>query len=1695
MVGKPREDNKCDSLFLQSLAVTELDILVDRCVNISLAMGMKLKYLVILLLLVASLQAASVDDLTFTLNGDGVNDGDEVSNNTDPTSIDPPASLAGKSFILTALAGDLSSVPYQATLTADNLTYGFSGNLLQTVSYSYSDGTVIFGAEERVDLIYTSSNSGTYEQGEVGPDGTFYVESTGTFVESNISLSLQTNWQRTESFDSPLSNDYWQIETTIGDSVAYNEGELNFIFAGGSTDPVVIGYPYNQEIEIDYAGALPLDEDWQIVIDDTYVSDSVDQFSMGYKLELVGSFYCEFGFRNLGSFSGREVYFYANNGSYNPIIVIPAGTFSTNPLLNDINGAFLPTPQSYGTYSKISSWHRAYEYISLSQPFTADRSILQFNETIESDIIGPYSYGPVVFTTQDPRIQNGLNFRIQHLASTRELIYSYQPDGASDWTELARVNFSSGAAIGLSGNGTLAGQLPSSSENLFFSVDIDKFSTEATPIENIEIGGIEIGSYTPPSTPVDTDGDGLDDSVETNTGIYVSPTDTGTDPNSSDTDGDGVPDGLELTEGTDPSDPDDPSVDNRIVITWGDPAYGGDSSAVASDLSSGVNNIYSNSGAFAALKSDGSVITWGDPEWGGDSSAVASQLSSGVTNIFSTGRAFAALKVDGSVITWGDPQYGGDSMFYNIDPFTGEVLPMKDLSSGVSNIYSSSRAFAALKSDGSVITWGDSEYGGYSSKYYDPHTGEVRFTEHLSSGVIKIYPSGRGFTALKADGSVTAWGGLNRGFMQGASIYWDGDLSAVSTDLSSGLVNVYTIANMYNFDNNSLTLSLGFTALKPNGRAITWEDTSFSGDFSGDPGFDYSGVVDLFRSSTFSSSSSVVVALKADGSVITSDIEFQGLFPETASQLSSGVSNIYTTGAAFAALKADGSVITWGVPWGDPTREPFTEIAWERGGDSSAVASQLSSGVTNIYSTGFAFAALKSDGSVITWGDPEWGGDSSAVASQLSSGVTNIYSNWRAFTALKSDGSVITWGDPERGGDSSAVSSDLSSGVSNIYSTTRAFAALVTDSDGDGVGDNSDAFPDDPSESADSDGDGVGDNSDLFPNDASESADTDGDKVGDNADPYPNDPLELEKLGSSDFQPKENVGWIEVTYAYLNGQTFMPGIWHPIDENFATWFAFDDSWPSYTDAWPSAWSYYWSSAQQTSTNSAGDVGDWSHYKTSNPNIYTCKFDWTNGTNGYGFTYDGRIDLDNDGNQDGIQIRSGMQFPAEGSQIDFNQILSSLPDNLALFALPTNFTADDYDGDGTGNALDIDDDNDGIADAYDSTSLLYTVSNTSIPSSLSGYVEVYLSDYDSSYGVWYGNGENSSINIWNDGVAEFIFNDTYSWDSQNLISSGSSEDGGFIFRVNLKDKTNDAFFVFTYVSEQGELYLDDSGKGFFYDGRIDLDNNGVADGVQIQSGASFPDSESIIDFRNIYSSAVSNLIPIEVLNCTSNEKYSSDAASRTLGQQDVTNAPSQYGLFTSSDLSDAQSSSRTEGQQDVVSSPSDYDLMSSVGVFDMRVSQPGISMSGDKASMNFTIQSSNDLEEWNNEETIEREYTMPSDKNFMRVSVGPEIVPEPEIITTIATDIYGDKLVYDESNNLYVNDENAPLKRNGINLRTDTYPGWNFYAIESTSSGYSCLLKKANQNAIITFSLDRNFLDVSVIADPSVYESDFGQSLN
>ena len=84
-----------------------------------------------------------------------------------------------------------------------------------------------------------------------------------------------------------------------------------------------------------------------------------------------------------------------------------------------------------------------------------------------------------------------------------------------------------------------------------------------------------------------------------------------------------------------------------------------------------------------------------------------------------------------------------------------------------------------------------------------------------------------------------------------------------------------------------------------------------------------------------------------------------------------------------------------------------------------------------------AFALIRTDGSVVTWGDPLSGGNSKDVQNQLQN-VRHIQANTGAFAALREDGSVVTWGDEDRGGCSQRVQRQLQD-VRQIQATGPCF--------------------------------------------------------------------------------------------------------------------------------------------------------------------------------------------------------------------------------------------------------------------------------------------------------------------------------------------------------------------------------------------------------------------------------------------------------------------------------------------------------------------------------------------------------------------------------------------------------------------------------------------------------------------------------
>lgn len=387
--------------------------------------------------------------------------------------------------------------------------------------------------------------------------------------------------------------------------------------------------------------------------------------------------------------------------------------------------------------------------------------------------------------------------------------------------------------------------------------------------------------------------------------------------------------------------------------------------------------------------------------------------------------AFAAIRDDGSVVTWGDPKTGGDS---------SKVIDQLD--ADVAQIFATRKAFAALKTDGSVITWGNRRQGGNSENV----------KPLLKGGVVNIFSTGTAFAALKDDKTLVVWGDPERG----------GTFGEVSQENINNIESV--VSTFTEIDNMSET----FAALRSDGSVITWGNRSVRDDS------DLELVERLNNVSQIIANHQAFAFLLGDGRVkvignktsggelgrvsYSDEVEddtkvtFDRVFPNgdislepgqelynDSKRLKKGIEKIVPSYKAFAALKKNGSVVTWG--------------RYYQGGDSRAVRDQISGDVVDLFSCWTGFAALKRDGSVVSWGG--WREDPdilpAEVTSELSSGVVSVYSTGQSMAALKSDGSVVTWGKEITGGDSSNVSSQLSSGVVEIFSNNSAFAALKDD--------------------------------------------------------------------------------------------------------------------------------------------------------------------------------------------------------------------------------------------------------------------------------------------------------------------------------------------------------------------------------------------------------------------------------------------------------------------------------------------------------------------------------------------------------------------------------------------------------------------------------------------------------------------------
>ena len=181
----------------------------------------------------------------------------------------------------------------------------------------------------------------------------------------------------------------------------------------------------------------------------------------------------------------------------------------------------------------------------------------EYDDTIVRSYVAPFelSLDPALVNASydDPDFVGDLTF----LASNSYINASV--DGYPSGNILFELQFdvSWGSATTPPANLTLEGTGSRFSYATMPAVNKELLESMIGKTTNSLVDGVGFGQVAILDSRMDTDGDGLPDSVETNTGVYASETDTGTDPNNADTDGDDVPDGLEVTEETDPNDPND----------------------------------------------------------------------------------------------------------------------------------------------------------------------------------------------------------------------------------------------------------------------------------------------------------------------------------------------------------------------------------------------------------------------------------------------------------------------------------------------------------------------------------------------------------------------------------------------------------------------------------------------------------------------------------------------------------------------------------------------------------------------------------------------------------------------------------------------------------------------------------------------------------------------------------------------------------------------------------------------------------------------------------------------------------------------------------------------------------------------------------------------------------------------------------
>ena len=174
---------------------------------------------------------------------------------------------------------------------------------------------------------------------------------------------------------------------------------------------------------------------------------------------------------------------------------------------------------------------------------------------------------------------------------------------------------------------------------------------------------------------------------------------------------------------------------------------------------SGIIDVAAGCGGQYALRNDGTVLAWGTFL---DSAPAPLIGMTQIASFAAGGNHLLALRADGSLLAWGSNTYGelGNGMTSGFPSASTAAVAVSELN-GVVGIAAGYQFSLALKSDGTVWSWGRNHLGQLGDG-----TLLTRLTPVQVPGMSNVQRIGAGRDnayAIKSDGSVWAWGGAYGG--------------------------------------------------------------------------------------------------------------------------------------------------------------------------------------------------------------------------------------------------------------------------------------------------------------------------------------------------------------------------------------------------------------------------------------------------------------------------------------------------------------------------------------------------------------------------------------------------------------------------------------------------------------------------------------------------------------------------------------------------------------------------------------------------------------------------------------------------------------------------------------------------------------------------------------------------------------------